>query len=36
MSRSHIKWIALTVFVIVMTLLPTFVILAGFAPGGSD
>ena len=36
MSRSHIKWIALTIFVIVMTLLPTFVLLAGMAPGGSD
>lgn len=36
MSRTHIKWIAITVFVVFMTLLPTLVLLAGFAPGGSD
>ena len=36
MSRTQIKWIAITVFVVFMTLLPTFVLLAGMASGGSD
>ena len=36
MSRTNIKWIAITVFVVFMTVLPTLVLPAGMAPGGSD
>jgi hypothetical protein len=36
MSRSHIKFAAITLFVLALMLLPYVIAFAGWASGGSD